>query len=343
MNLGTYIISAFALIVAMIGGIYMLYPQSYTITMMGISLNLPIAAWIALPVLLLYFMTILHIAYHSTRTYIQKRKWTKDIESFKDALYLSLLHEPKVHNYSVDKIKEGAVLLNVSTLNVEGNIQGLNPKLAEALETIDEIKSGKYVDLTEKKLDKKLSNDNHWVIKNQINRLHLVDNYVEDVLFAKENYNEAVLKEAMDIALKRLELYKIKKHSSLLREEHFPILIKRLCSKDDNATSLEMLEYFISQFNMDCSKYMMVAKGVVKRFLPDENLTLFKNFIDKDEKAQNSYLYLLFEYEMLEKVQLFLEEHEEYEFKPFRAYLILKKNKTNFKIDDLIDSEIACR
>ncbi len=343
MNLGTYMVSAFALIIAMVGGIYMLYPDSHTISMMGFTLNLPIAAWVALPLLLLYFMTILHIAYHGTRNYFHKRKWIKDTETLKDALYWSLMHEPKAHNYTIDKVKEGAVLLNASTLTVTGNIQGLSDKLADALETIEEIKSGKYVDLGEKKLDKKLSNDNPWVVRNQINRLHSSENYVEEVLFAKENYNEHVLREAMDIAVARLELYKIKKYSALIRDEHFPLLMERLCDKEDTTTSMEMLEYFISLFALDCSRYMLLAKSVLKRFSPDENLSLFKKLIEKDETAANAYLYLLFEYEMLDTVQTFLEEHDEYEFKPFRAYLILKRNKNNFKIDDLIDISVVCK
>ena len=343
MNLGTYMVSAFALIVAMVGGIYMLYPDNHTISMMGITLTLPIAGWVALPLLLLYFMTILHIAYHSTRNYFQNRRWQKDAQTLKDALYWSLMHEPKPHNYTIDKIKEGAVLLNASTLNVTGNIQGLNDKLADALETIEEIKSGKYVDLSQKKLDKKLSNDNPWVVKNQINRLHLNQNYVEEVLFAKDNYNEAVLKEAMDIAVSQLELYKIKKYSALLRDEHFSKLIERLCNKDDSTTSMEMLEYFISLFKLNCKRYMLIAKSIIKRFSPDENLTLFKKLIQKDEVASNAYLYLLFEYEMLDTVQTFLEEHDEYEFKPYRAYLILKRNKHNFKIDDIIDTSVVCK
>lgn len=88
---------------------------------------------------------------------------------------------------------------------------------------------------------------------------------------------------------------------------------------------------------------MLLAKAVLNRFSPDENLSLFKKLIEKDETAANAYLYLLFEYEMLDTVQTFLEEHDEYEFKPFRAYLILKRNKYNFKIDDLIDTAVVCK
>jgi len=343
MNISTYVVSALVLIIAIMGGVYMLYPNDHTITLMDFTLTLPIAAWVGLPLLLLYFMTILHMTYHGTKEFFIKRRWAKDIESLKDALFWSLLHEPKVHKYHVDSIKEGAVLLNTSNITVNGNIQGLSSKLASVLEVIEDIKSGKYVNLADKKLDKKLSNQNIWVVKNQLNKLNIDKGYAEEVLFAKDNYSDEVVSKAMDTAVENFELYKIKKYSSLLQKRHFDTLIKRLCDKDDTTASMEMLEYFISLFELECRDYIKLVKFIVKKFSPDDNLALIRKLMERDESAKSAYLYLLFEYEMLDTVKHFLEEHDEYEFKPFRAYLILKKNKYNFKIEDLIDSDNICK
>jgi len=267
----------------------------------------------------------------------------KDISTFKDALFWSLFYEPKHHNYHVEFIKEGAVLLNASNITVNGNIQGLSDKLASAVEVIEEIKSGKYVNLADKKLDKKLSNNNFWVIKNQLNRLESDNKYAQDVLFAKENYADEVVDKAMDIAVENFELYKIKKYSSLLKKRHFCTILNRLCDKDDATATMEMLEYFISLFELQCEDYIKLIKSVIKKFSPDENLALIRKLMEKDESAKNAYLYLLFEYEMLDTIKHFLEEHDEYEFKPFRAYLILKREKYNFKIDDLVNPNNICK
>ena len=108
MQLGTYIASGLVLIAFIAGGVFMLYPDYHSLTLMGFTIDLPIAAWIALPVLLLCLMSILHLAYYGGKLYFQRRRWRKDIDSFKDALYWAILKEPKSSNYSVAQINEGA-------------------------------------------------------------------------------------------------------------------------------------------------------------------------------------------------------------------------------------------
>jgi hypothetical protein len=343
MQLGTYIASGLVLIAFIAGGVYMLYPDYHSLTLMGFTIDLPIAVWIALPVLLLYLMSILHMAYYGGKLYFQRRRWRKDIDSFKDALYWAILKEPKSHNYSVAQIKEGASLLNVAHIDVVGNVQGLSDRLADALETAKEIESGKYVDLREKKLDGRLSKSNPLLVKNQLNRLEEKESFAEDILFNSAAYDEKVVEKAMEIVISRNDLYKVKKYSSLLKKSHFDALMEQISQKETVGATIEMLEFFISSFDMGCKEYMKVARIVLKKFTPDENLALFKRLMQKSDAAQNAYLYLLFEYEMLENVKQFFEENDEYEFKVFRAVFILKRNKYNFKIDDLLDCETACR
>ena len=79
-----------------------------------------------------------------------------------------------------------------------------------------------------------------------------------------------------------------------------------------------------------------------KYFKPEENLMLFREFQSKNEKAQNSYLYLLFEYELLEQVSIYLDEQGENEFMKFRAFHTLKKEHSKFKLEDIIDIKSIC-
>jgi hypothetical protein len=197
--------------------------------------------------------------------------------------------------------------------------------------------------LREKKLDGRLSKSNPLLVKNQLNRLEEKKSFAEDILFNSAAYDEKVVEKAMEITISHDDLYKVKKYSSLLRRSHFDTLMERMSQKETVGATIEMLEFFISSFDMGCKEYMKVARTVLKKFTPDENLALFKRLMEKSDAAQNAYLYLLFEYEMLENVKQFLEEHDEYEFKAFRAIFILKRNKYNFKIDDLLDCETACR
>jgi len=343
MRLGTYIFSGLILIAIVAGGVYLIHPGYYSLTLMGITLNLPIAAWVALPMALLYLLTILHMGYHGTREYFKRRKLLHDAEEMKDALYWSLLREPKVHHYATPQMREGAPLLNVARLEVVGSVQGLSDKLMKALEWVKQIEHGEYVDLKSKKVERFLSKENPLVIRNQLNRLEQEKDFAEEVLQVRNQYDDTVVRKALEILVKREDLFKLKKYAELLEKKDLFTLLDRVDAKEDIGFSPGMLSAFVEELELECRDYMRLARTTLKRFTPDENLELFKRWSKKREMAQNAYLYLLFEYEMLDSAKQFLEEHDEREFLPFRAFFILKRGKYHFKIDDLIDSDIACR
>ncbi len=342
MRLGTYIFSGLILILLTAGGVYLLNPGSYSVTMLGITLHLPIAVWVGLAMGLLYLLTILHMVYHGTRGYFRRRKLLQDTEEMKDALYWSLLQEPKAHRYATPQMREGAPLLNVSRLEVIGSVQGLSDKLAKALEWVKQIENGEYVDLKAKKIERFLSRENPLVVRNQLNRLEHEKGFAEEVLNSREGYAPEVAKRALEKMVHSEDLYKLKKYAPILGKSELFTLLDRVDAKEEIGFSPEMLDAFLAGHELECTDYMRIARTTLKRFSPDENLALFKRLAKSSEKAQNAYLYILFEYEMLDEARRFLEEHDEQEFKPFRAFLILKRGKYHFKIDDLIDSQIAC-
>ena len=93
---------------------------------------------------------------------------------------------------------------------------------------------------------------------------------------------------------------------------------------------------------LQCEDYMKVALITKKYFTPEENLNLFRDYQKADERAQNAYLYLLFEYELLEQASNYLDEQEEDEFLKFRALKILKEEQTQYKLEDFTDIDSIC-
>ncbi len=79
-----------------------------------------------------------------------------------------------------------------------------------------------------------------------------------------------------------------------------------------------------------------------RQLSPDENLRVFSNYQDRYTKAETAYLYLLFDYEMIEMAGEYLDEHDIDEFIRFRALYELKKTYTKYKITDLINIKHIC-
>ncbi len=342
MRLGAYIFSGLIYILFAAGLSYTVTAEDYTVAVAGIQVKLPIALWIALPLVIFYLLSILHIAYYGTRGFFKRRKWIRDADELKDALYWALLKEPKEHHYTIGNIKECAPLLNISMIETKGTVQGLSDKLMDALEISSKIENGEYVDLKAKKISRFLSPENPLSIQNHLNRLRIDKPFREQVLQARESYDESVVSEALSLMVEDEDLFKLKKYIPQLRKEHFFRLLERADNGEDIGWSVDLVENFATGFDLNCKEYMRLLKSTIKKFAPDENLSLFKSFADKTPKAQNAYLYMLFEYEMLDGVKRFLEEHDEQEFKTFRAFYILKRGKYNYKIENIVNADNAC-
>ncbi len=344
MRLGLYILASIILM-AMVGiFIYTFNPNEYTHNFFGIYITIPVAVWVVLPMLLLMFVSVIHMMFYGTKNFFKFKRWEKDSDNLNNALYWSLLNEPKAHKFNLPKLKETASLLQVSSLKVTGTVDGVSEKIQSALNIITEIDKGECVDFKEKKLSKVLSYDNPLVTKNNLNCLDKDENFIETVLQNKEQYTTEVFEKALNLFAQNANFLKARKYSKIFNRDSFITLISRVTRDEDLELSQNILNEFIHDLNSEfkCSDYLLIANITKKQFSPDENLKLFREYDKQYPKAQTAYLYLLFDYEMIDKAGEYLDEHHEDEFMRFRALFDLKKEHKKYKITDLMNIKHIC-
>jgi hypothetical protein len=342
MRLGLYIFSALVLM-AMIGAfIYTIAPDNFIIEMLGVNINLPIAVWVVLPMFILFLFTVAHMFFYGVRNYFKLKKWERDTDTLEDALYWSLVKEPKEQKYTIDNIKSRAVLLSKASLDMSDNIEGLTPRLAKVVNIIQKIKNGEYVDLKEEKMGKVFNEGNPILIQNRLNQLKSGDKFVEDVLRAASSYSEPVRKEALRLFAQKEDFEKARKYVKVFDVENFFVMLNRVTAENDLSLTKEILNDFVEALKFTCSDFIKIAQVTKKYFKPDENLSLFRSYQKDNPKAQNAYLYLLFEYELLDQVSAYFEEHEENEFIKFRAFYKLKRQNSKYRMRDIIDIDNIC-
>jgi len=342
MRIGLYTFASLALIGLIAAFAYTVNPGNFVYELAGINLNLPIALWVAIPMLILLVMTIFHMMYHGTKSYFARRKWIRDANEIQDALYWSLLKEPKEHHFSIPEIKSGAALLSVSSLDILDSVEGLSDKLGKTINWVKKIQEGEYVDLKEKKVAKFLSASNPLVIHNTLNRLENNTEFAESVLMSKDEHAPEVASRALQVLVDKESLFKMRRFAKMLNGGHLIQVLERADAGEDVGLTADNVDFLSQNIVLKCTEYMRLARSTIKKLTPDENLTLFKKLAREKEAAQNAYLYLLFQYEMLDEVKAYLEESEEDEFKPFRALYILKKGKYNYRVSDIISSTNVC-
>jgi hypothetical protein len=343
MRIGLYFF--FALILTGLTGAYVhsLHLGNHVHKIMGIDVNLPIAGWIIMPMVILLVFTLIHMMYYGTLAYFARKKWIKDAQTLEDALYWSLLKEPREHKYLTKEIRNRAKLLSRSILEVRGTVEGVSERITNTIALVKDIERGEYVDLKEKNLAKKLSKNNPIYIKNTLNRLDKDPKFVEEVLQASSSYSKEAVRKALKLFAQKETFYKAKKYVKIFDVENFFVMLERAVEgKEDIGMSEEMIRYFIAELPFACREYMHLARLCVKKFTPDTNLAMFKSFQKQDETASQAYLYILFEYEMLDKVEEFLSEHGEKEFVRFRALYTLKKMNNKYNVEGMVSSYAVC-
>ncbi len=344
MRLGLYIIASIILMVIVGVFVYMINPGNFSYNELGFPLEFPIAVWVVLPMSVLMLASLLHMMFYGTKNFFKFKKWEKDIETLDDSIYWSLIHEPQTHKFTLPQLKQTASLLSVSTIKVEGKVQQASTKIKEALEIVSAIDRGEYVDLKAKKLSRVLSVENPLYKKNILNRLEEDKAFAEEVIQNRLSYKDTIFKIAINKFASNTTFTQAQKYINLFDKESLLILLERVTDEDDLGLTKDILDKFIIELEseLDCADYLKMSTLMMRQLSPIDNLALWREYQSKYSNAEIAYLYLLFEYEMIDKAGEYLREHGEDDFKRFRALYDLKKEHKKYKITDLMDIRHIC-
>jgi len=342
MRLGLYIFATLILMGIVAAFTYTINPDHYTTELMGINFNFPVAVWVILPMIFLVILTLFHMIFYGLKNYFMLKKWQKDASTLEDALYWSLVNEPKGQKYGLGAVGSSALLLGKASLNISDSVEGLTPRLSRVVNIIQKIKKGEYVDLKEEKMSKVFHVGNPILIQNRLNRLKSDDRFIEDVMKSTSEYSQSVRTAALEMFAHKEKFVKARKYVKVFDVKNFFTMLKRVSSEDEIELSAEILTEFIKGLDLSCQDFIEIASVTKKYFNPDENLALFRSYQRENDKAQNAYLYLLFEYELLDQVEIYLNEQEDNEFINFRVFYQLKREHTKYRLDDIIGIHSIC-
>ena len=342
MRPGLYILATIIL-TAIIGGLaYSVNPNYYPLEFMGFKFNFPIAIWIILPMVTLFLFTLAHMMFYGLKNYLMFKKWDKDNQSLEEALIASLLNEPIEQKYCIEEFSKYANLLSKAKISMIDSVDDTTPRLSRIAYVIHKIESGEFVDLKEEKISHIIKQGNPILIQNRLNQLKSDSDFVEKVMKTPSNYSDIVVSQSLEIFSNTQNFPTAKKYISSFDSKNFLNLLGRVSFKDSLGLNAQILSEFVNAIDLSCEEFIKIVLITKKIFKPEENLSIFHDYQVKNDKAQNAYLYLLFEYELLDKVATYLEEQEENEFIKFRVLYRLKKENSKYQLEDIIDIESIC-
>lgn len=333
MGLKKYI-AASLIFIALVGGyVFSLVQQEFQVSLFETSLSLPIALWIILPLLILFVASVLHMMFYGVKEYVHKMALHKDENNLYKLLKAKLLKKDETYKFNNPIFKDVAEILNGVEFEVKDKLfNSTNNELNQTAREIFDIKSGKLVNVSTK-----LDSKNEFAVLNTINKINEQSDFALDVLKKAENYTQKEIEAAFTKVLEEKSMTSLKKVLPSLKLNKamlFELLKKDSAQKEFGLSKEELLKQ-IKAVELDSKEFIKIARMYKNSLTPDEVIELFETLSNNNENALNAYVYILFEFEMIEKVRdIFLSSSSE-EFIAYKALLDLRDAGKHYTIDSI--------
>lgn len=334
MGLKKYIVFSILFIALVAGYVFSILPSSYEVKVMEQSFTLPIFVWVVLPLVFLFAATLLHMFFYGFKGYLHNRSITKDEENIIESIKNNLLNKKDSKVYSRKTFKELAQILSfVKLVPKEGEFISTNDEINKIVEKTQSIKSGTYLSPKDLKLD----DNNPLMVQNLINKINSDDEFCLDILKRPANYSEDMIKKAFFRVLKNKSMTTVKKilPGIKLDKEMIVELFNRDSAQTDFSLSKEEIIKYIKNIDFTKNDFIKLAKLYKNNMLPDDLLKIFEELSNSNEQAQDSYLYVLFEYEMIDTIRDIFASSAQDELLPYKALLDLKDSGKHYTLDSL--------
>lgn len=327
-----YIGFAILFIIATAVCIYTLDSGTYTPIQQSQSLNLPIAIWVAIIVLVFFILSLIFFLGEWIRGLLTKYHNNKDFEK--------IIHQIIEQNTKKNPLKETfknhhfeLISKILFRFDLKANLNSANStysKIDKLFEAYKEINNGIEQDM--KKYD--LSEDNEFFIKNMQNKIKKDTRFALEVL--KTTSNPALKKYAFIYVVQNCTNKEIQKALELSVTFLDKEMLKELFvaySQNRATFEIDSITKLCKNVHYEEINYLRLAKESKTFLSPDMWLKIFEKLANNDENAEKAYLYTLIDLEMISQARERLSNHNKNDFLIIDAYLELKKIGKNYPIN----------
>ncbi|MBS9782848.1 MAG: hypothetical protein KGV43_03515 [Arcobacter sp.] len=323
MGFKKYVVFSILFIGLVYGYLFSLELGYYRLTLLEISVNLPIAVWIIMPLAFLFLATIFHIMFYGLLNVFKQRAINKDHRNIIDLIKENLLEKPSKRKFKSKEFKQLASILKQFKLEIKDSTFTSNDEeLNNIVANLQNINNGKYV--TDKSLS--LNKISQIANKNLLNKVNEQVDFAVDVVKKSENYPADIVRQAFIKVVNEKSMTTVKKlYKNLKLDKELAMM---LFSKDSQNNEFGFSEDEIAKIAKDLEfkkeDYFILAKNYKTSLQPNEMISLFEKLSTQSEEAMTAYLDVLFEYEMIDKVREIVSSTPDGEFMPYKALLDLK-------------------
>ncbi|MFA7084658.1 MAG: hypothetical protein WC141_09000 [Arcobacteraceae bacterium] len=331
MGIKRYILASVIFIAVVTGYVFSIAQTDYQITLFDNTFLLPVALWVMLPLLVLFLASVIHMVFYGLKGYFNASSLNKDESNMIKLLKNKLLKKDEVIKFKNPIFQEiGEVLSQVSIEIKADSFQSRNSSINELAQDLIAIKNKKHVTT-----NYKLPTSNEICIANNINRINEQADWAVEILKKSTQYTQKEVAVAFTKVLNDKSMTSLKKvlpnitlDKAMLKE-----LLKKDSVQDEFSLSKEELLKYLKPVDFTKQEFLDIAKLYKRSLTPDDIISLFDELSNNNELALEAYVYILFEYEMIDKIRDIFASTSNDELKAFKALLELKDSGKQYTLD----------
>lgn len=334
MGLKIYIVATIAFIVILFGYVHSLELGEYSFSMFDNTLTYPVSLWIILPAIVLVLATYLHIIFYGIVKYIKQKLIDSDLETVFDLISSKILEKDNKTRFRTKKFKDLSMVLSQLDIGVKSDVfTSTNEELNKTVSAVQNINAGKYVSEKTIKVDEKSS----IAKQNLINKINAQVDFAVEVLKKPDNYDFEIVKLSFLNVLKDKSMTTVKKlykNIKLDKELAFKLFEKDIENLEFGFSDEEIID-IIKTLKFTKNDYLELAKMYKKSLNPDRLISIFEKLSVDFEEATSAYLFILSEFEMIDKLREVLSNTQDNEYMAFKALLDLKDAGKHYTLEEL--------
>lgn len=333
MGLKKYIIFSLLLIIAVAAYAFSLESNEYSLTLLDLTFTFPIAVWIVVPTVALFIASVLHILFYGFKHYLKIRAIEKDEANIVELIKDNLLQNQSKQRFKTKAFKDISNIFAQISMDINKDSKVSNAELNDIVSAINDIQEGNYIP------GKKFKFNRHGKIAklNLINKIKAEIDYAVAVVKKHDTYPYEAVKIALLKVIDEKSMTTVKKllPGVTLDKELTMSLLEKDSKNSDFSIKFDEIKKYAKEAKFNKEDYIKLAKFYKKSFQPDEIITMFDDISTEIDLAMDAYLYILFEYEMIDKARDLLRVYGAHEFTAFRALIDLKDAGRNYTIESL--------
>ncbi len=336
MGLKKYIIFSIIFIAAVGAYVYSFNGSIFTLSFFGINISLYVAVWVILPALVIVVASILHMAFYNVKGYFSYRNLQKDYKNYLQYSKARILGLDGSGDFKTSWYKLPVKMLKHFKFDASKDPNDIeNEEIKSVILDLKTIENGGNINLKKYKLPK----DNYFFKKNILNKLSSDKSYSEEVLKSCTDKGNEICQKAFEVYATYANFADIKQQGYNIDKNIFEILISRMENPEDmlKMSGDEVFD-ILQEFKYSKKEFLSVAKRIKKVLNPEATISLFEKLSNENDLATQAYLYILFEYQMVDRVRDILENIGKNECEKFRYFLFLRDEGKNFDINLFFDT-----